>query len=162
MKRAFDLRPVADGDTDALLAVYADSRASELSAVPWPEVQKQSFVRFQYAAQVAHYRREYPDALHQAIVCDDRVVGRLYVDRRAAEIRILDVALLEDYRGIGIGGAVVRALQTEARSFRSTVSVHVDAVEPSVSVFEHLGFVCAEDNGVTRLMVWTPSENGPG
>src|ERR1044071_5136859 len=107
------LRPIGPEDEAFLFEVYASTRAEEMKLVPWSEAQQQEFLRMQFTAQHKHYQTEYPDAEYQIILLNNRLVGRLYVDRRAAEIRILDVTLLPEYRNRGIGTPLIQALITE-------------------------------------------------
>ena len=48
------------------------------------------------------------------IVRDGEDIGRLYVDHRTHEIRIVDIALLPAHRNQGIGRALVQAVLDEA------------------------------------------------
>jgi ribosomal protein S18 acetylase RimI-like enzyme len=82
--------------------------------------------------------------------------GRLYVDRRPGDLRIVDVALLPEFRGRGIGEALIRDLQRAAAAEGRIVSIHVELTNPAARLYERLGFVLAEDLGVYRRMEWTP------
>lgn len=150
----FTLRPVADTDRELLLAVYAASRAIELSMVPWDDEQKRAFVAQQLDAQTAFYAEKYADASHEIIVVDDIDVGRLYVDRREGEIAILDVAVLVGHRGRGVGTSVIEALKAEAAASNCTVGVYVEVYNPSQKLFEKLGFVMTSDDGMNRRFEW--------
>lgn len=79
-------------------------------------------------------------------------VGRLYVDRWTREIRIMDIALLPEHRGAGIGTRLLRELQEEARAAGKALSIHVEKFNPALRLYERLGFRAREDKGVYLLM----------
>ena len=113
---AVTLRPVIPEDEAFLFEVYAGARREELAQTPWDEAQKNAFLTFQFSAQHQHYRSEFATADFHVILDDDTPVGRLYVDRRADEIRILDITLLPEHRGRGIGSVLLGALLAEAEA----------------------------------------------
>ena len=81
-------------------------------------------------------------------------IGRLYVDRRTEEIRIIDIALLPEYRGKGVGSKLIRALLDEAEQERMPVRIHVERFNPALRLYRRLGFKVVEDEGVYYLMEW--------
>src|SRR4051812_15662278 len=95
------LRPATPEDEEFLLRVYASVRQEELAQVPWSDAQKEGFLRGQFAAQQLHYQKHNPGAMHDIILLDDQAIGRLYVARRDAEIRILDITILPEHRNKG-------------------------------------------------------------
>src|SRR5215472_8931557 len=121
------LRDVVADDEAFLLEVYASSREQEMALVPWTDDQRKAFLRMQAQAQDTYYRAQFPSATHQIILADDVAVGRLYVLRRDPEISILDITLLTQYRGQGIGGTVLRDILSEARAGGKTVSIYVES-----------------------------------
>ena len=147
------LRPITPEDESFLFEVYASTRADEMKLVPWSEAQQEEFLRMQFTAQHKHYQSEYPDADYQIILLHDRSIGRLYVDRRASEIRILDVTLLPEYRNRGIGTPLIQALIAEGKNTGKAVSIYVDNFGGAASLFERLGFSKVENNGINSLFV---------
>ena len=73
-----------------------------------------SFLDLQFQAQHTHYQKHFPEASYQIIVQVGEPIGRLYLDRRPEELRIIDIALLPEQRGGGIGGALMRRILDEA------------------------------------------------
>lgn len=153
----FELRPVSMADESFLSQVYASSRTEEMKLVPWDEAAKQSFLQMQFAAQQAHYQAYFPQASHSVIVADGAPVGRLYVDRRENEIHILDVTLLPAARGRGIGSCLLQSLVKEADAAQKTVSIYVESFNPSLKLFQRLGFIKAGEDGVSCLMERHPA-----
>jgi ribosomal protein S18 acetylase RimI-like enzyme len=150
------LRPAQAEDRELLLSVYAATRAEELDQVVWPEGAREAFLRMQFDLQDTEYRRINPEGSFDVVEVDGRPAGRLYVDRRPEEIRVVDVALLPQFRGAGIGGALLTGLQEEAAASGRRVTIHVEVTNPAARLYERLGFVVVADLGLYRRMEWTP------
>ncbi len=148
------LRPVQGQDEALLLEIYSSSRAEEMVLVPWDAAQKQAFLQMQFSAQQKHYRAYFPDARHEMILVEGQPVGRLYVHRRETEIRILDVTLLPETRGRGIGTLILQDLMKEAAQSNKALSIHVESFNRSLGLFQRLGFVQADESGASWLMEW--------
>lgn len=148
------LRPATPADEPFLLAVYASTRADELAVTGWSDEQKAAFCRMQFEAQHAHYRAHYPGATYDVIEVAGVAVGRLYVVRGPKEILTLDIALLREHRGRGIGTCLLRELQEEARGTGKSLNVHVESFNPARRLYARLGFEEVEDKGVYLLMRW--------
>jgi ribosomal protein S18 acetylase RimI-like enzyme len=151
------LRPATDDDRELLLDVYASTRADELAPVPWTAEQKRAFLRQQFDAQDRWWRLQYPDCSFQVIEIDGRAAGRLYVDRRPSEIRLVDIALLPELRGRGAGTRLIVALQREAEASGRTLTIHVERFNPARALYDRLGFrEIGEAGDVYRLLEWRP------
>ncbi len=142
-------------DREFLDTLYAGTRASEMEQTGWDEMQKAQFLRAQFEAQHAFYQEQFPRAAFDVIEVDGHAAGRLYLDRRAGEFRVIDIALLPDFRGRGIGGALMSGVMTEARAAGVPVRIHVERFNPARSLYERLNFRELEDKGVYILMEWT-------
>ena len=149
------LRPITPADDAFLARVYASSRAEELAVTGWSEELKADFCRRQFDAQSAYYSANYPEASFQIIERDGWPVGRLYVARWEKEIRIVDITLLPESRGTGIGTKLLRQLQEEARSAGKSLTIHVERFNRAMGLYERLGFGQVEDKGVYLLMRWS-------
>lgn len=156
MSDAIQLRPIEEADLPFLYTVYAGTRAEELSRTGWPEAEKTAFLRMQFQAQHQHYQAHYPDARFDVVLRGDTPLGRLYVDRREADIRIVDIALLPEHRGQGLGSRLLDEILREAAESSRTVSIHVERFNPALRLYERLGFEQIDDTGVYYLMAWTP------
>jgi ribosomal protein S18 acetylase RimI-like enzyme len=153
------LRPVGPDDYDFLVDVYGSTRTEEMALVPWTTEQQQVFVRAQFAAQQDHYAKKYPEASHDVIVSDSRPVGRLYVARLDQEIRIIDITLLPAARNTGIGSYLIEQLLDEANRSGKVTRVYVEEFNPSLRLFERLGFSPREQHGIHLLMQRDPSQH---
>ena len=149
---SISLRPIADDDMQFLLNLYATTRMDELAQVDWTNEQKAGFIVQQFTAQHEHWQANYTDTTWDLILRDGIPIGRLYVSRWPDEIRIIDIALMPEYRNAGIGTHFFRELFEEADNSGRKVSIHVEMFNPARRLYERLGFVQAEDRGVYLLM----------
>lgn len=149
------LRPSTDADRDFLVGVYGSTRAEELSQVPWAPGQREAFVRMQFEAQDSEYRKHNPAGLFDVIEVGGRPAGRLIVDRRPTDIRIVDISLLPEFRGAGVGGQLIAQLIDEAAASARTLSIHVEVHNRAAELYARLGFVVVDERGVYRRMEWS-------
>jgi GNAT superfamily N-acetyltransferase len=149
------LRPITPEDEAFLANLYASTRAEELSVTSWSDEEKSLFCRMQFNAQTAHYRENYPGASFQIIERNSLPAGRLYVARWEREIRIVDIALMPEHRGAGIGTKFLKELQEEAKAAGKKLSIHVEQFNPARRLYERLGFKQVEEKGVYLLMEWS-------
>ncbi len=150
------LRPVLPADEPFLRAVYAGTRAEELAMTPWTAEQKQAFLDMQFRAQDTDYRQNYPQAQYLVIERAGTPLGRLYVDRRPASIHILDIALLPEHRGSGVGTKLLREIQAEAAAAGQPLTIHVEQFNPARRLYDRLGFQPIQEHGVYLLLEWNP------
>lgn len=151
------LRTATVEDTEFLASVYAGTRMDELAVTDWSPERKNQFCRMQFEAQDAHYRQHYQTAEYFIIETRESPVGRLYVDRWTREIRIMDIAILPEHRGRGIGTRLLGELQHEATSCGKSLTIHVERMNPALRLYQRLGFTMIEDKGVYLLMEWKPA-----
>jgi ribosomal protein S18 acetylase RimI-like enzyme len=146
------LRPITPEDQEFLAGVYASTRSEELAPVPWPEEQKLAFLRSQFDAQHAFYQANYPGADWLVIERAGVPAGRLYLHRRPDEFRLVDITLLPEHRGCGVGTALVLSVIAEATAAGKPVRIHVEKNNPALRLYERLGFAPIADRGVYHLM----------
>lgn len=147
-----ELRPVAADDEAFLFDLYRDTRAEEMTAWGLPPAQMEAILRLQYNARQQSYDFQYRGADHRVIVVDNRPVGRLLVFRTAEEFRLVDIALLGEFRGAGIGTRLIEDLIDEAVKAGKPVRLHVEKLNRAARLYERLGFVMVADKGAYLLM----------
>jgi ribosomal protein S18 acetylase RimI-like enzyme len=150
------LRPVQASDEPFLLELYSSTRQEELAALAWSDQQKRDFLRMQFHAQTRFYQAEYPGAAFQVIEVNGRSAGRWYLHPREREIRIMDVALLPEFRGRGIGTELLLSALREGRERGQVVSSHVEVFTRAGRLYERLGFKQVATNGLYHLLEWSP------
>lgn len=125
--------------------------------MPWPAEQKEQFLRQQFEAQDRWYHEQYTDTAFQVVLADGVPAGRLYVARWPHEIRVLDIALLPEHRGSGIGTRLFREVMHEAALSGKRVSIHVEIFNRARRLYERLGFrQVGEAESVYLRMEWQP------
>lgn len=110
----FSLRPMQTADQAFSYQVYASTRLKEMALLDWSPEQKEAFLRMQFEAQARSYRIQFPQARYEVILLDDVPAGRLITNRISEELLLIDIALLPDFRGNGVGSEIIRKLQAEA------------------------------------------------
>jgi ribosomal protein S18 acetylase RimI-like enzyme len=150
--REITLRRSTAADRALLEGVYWSIREPELAVVPWDDAAKRAFVAHQFTLQDKHYREHYPGATFDVIEADGQPAGRLYVHWGDADIRIMDVALLPEFRGQGIGTRLLRELLDTGRASGRSVSIQVVRGNPARRLYERLGFHAVSEQGIYVLM----------
>ena len=125
-----------------------------MALVDWDEQQIEDFLFMQFNAQHSFYHDQFRQAQFDVIELDNTPIGRLYVDRRSQEIRIIDIALLPDCRGKGIGANLMQSLIDEASQNNKSVTIHVEHNNPAIHLYQRLGFKHVHDEGVYYFMEW--------
>jgi ribosomal protein S18 acetylase RimI-like enzyme len=143
---AFTLRHLCEADEAFSYKVYASTRTSEMDLINWTEEQKSAFLRMQFNAQRQHYHLHYPQAFWQVIEVAGQPAGRLVRDDSNAQACLLmDIALLPEYRGRGIGTEILLSLLAAAERAHKALSLHVEPNNPALRLYQRLGFeICAQ------------------
>lgn len=152
--RRVELRPATPEDRELLFRVYAATREEELAPVPWPPEAKEAFLRQQFDAQDSWWHAHYAGATFEVVVVDGRDVGRLYLWEGPSEVRIVDVALLPEVRGCGVGTRLLEDVKAGAAAAGKAVTIHVERMNPALRLYERLGFRLVEDKGVYLFLEW--------
>jgi ribosomal protein S18 acetylase RimI-like enzyme len=143
------LREATPEDEPFLLEVYASTRMEELEGFGWSDEQKQAFIKMQFLAR----QRTYPRADDRIILFEGRPVGRMLVDRSDESILLRDIALLTEFRDVGLGSRLLKDLMNEGKPIR----LHVVASSPAVRFYERLGFRRSGGDNAYLEMQWVPA-----
>ncbi|MGY2894901.1 N-acetyltransferase family protein [Deinococcus sp. UYEF24] len=152
-----NLRLAEATDEVFLQELYASTRRTELEHVPWSAQQKREFLSFQSAAQERHYRQAYPGMERLLIESGGAPVGRLYRYQGALERRVIDIALLAEHTGQGLGTRLLADEIGLAQAAGTPLRLHVEHGNPARRLYERVGFVLTEDQGVYLALEWNPA-----
>lgn len=141
------LRPVEEKDISFIETVYRTTREEELKLTNWNEHQKNAFITMQSMAQLAEYKKKFPGASYQVIRFNKKDAGRFYTWEDYDEIRLIDITLLPQFRGRGIGNFLLGELIKRSNRVQKKISLHVDPVNPALQLYLLLGFVHIKNNG---------------
>lgn len=148
-----DLRGIDAADRSFLRDVYAGTRLDELAPIGWSQKQVDAFIDMQFEAQHRDYWRNYDTSRFLIVTCDGVDAGRLYVERRADELRVVDLALLPGFRGRGIGSGLFEDIFDEADARGLAVRIHVEHENRAQRLYLRLGFAFTGEPGpIYRLM----------
>lgn len=148
------LRPATPEDEEFLFRLYAASRAEEVAAWGWTENARNAFLVMQFRARQGGYRAAFPDAEDRIAERGGLAIGRFLVDRSADRLVLVDVALVPEERGAGIGTRLVSELLEEARRSGRPVHLQVELANPARRLYERLGFEESETDGLRVRMTW--------
>lgn len=151
------LRAATTDDLPALRRLYADTRAEELAAAPWPDVLRQSFLDQQFRLQHQHYVVHYAAADFLVIEGGGELVGRYYLLRTAPEHLVVDISLFAAWRGRGLGAALLQASRQEAAGLGRGLGLSVDRGNVRArDLYLRLGFVPEGGTDTHERLVWRP------
>lgn len=151
------LRPVeVPADDDFLQRLYFETR-DDLSSLALPREQIESLLEMQYAAQKQQYEADFPNAGHYIIEVDGRSAGRYMIACTSDYILLVDIAVLTELRGQGIGSFVLQCGLDEARREGKAYRLHVRRDNPARGLYERLGFSVAAESPSHYAMEWSPS-----
>ena len=148
------LRASTPDDEAFLFEVFAATRTDEFRFLD--EQQKQAIIRMQYDAQRFQYDEGFPQAESRIILRGDRPAGRMLVDESESEITLVDIALLPEHRGSGVGTQLLNELLNRAVVARKPVRLHVLKSNPALRLYERLGFSRVDDESMYFEMMFEP------
>ena len=121
----------------------------------WEPELRDRLLRFQFQAQRQGYREQFPAADERLILGEDAPTGWVIVDRSGPEVRCVDIAVVPEKRGLGIGTRVLRGLQEEAAaSGRPLVLAVLRTNIRAFALYRRLGFRVKSETDLHALMEW--------
>ena len=153
------LRPETEDDIPFLRRLYATTRAEELTATGWSDAQKLAFTDSQFGWQRHHYRTYYPGAEWSVLEDHGTPIGRLYLQRRITTHLVIDIALLPQWRGRGLGTALMEWICTQAHAAGKSVTVTVEKFNRAQTLYRRLGFSEISEGDVYWEMEWCGAPN---
>lgn len=148
-------RRLAQPDDEAFLfALYVQNRRNEMAAWGLAHALPDQLLRMQFTSREATYRTQYPLAEDHILLHDERPIGRVLIDRTGPAFVLVDIALVSDVQGRGIGTRELKALQEEAAGEDRPVRLSVVSTNPARRLYARLGFVSLGDDGVYEQMEW--------
>lgn len=150
------LRPVTSADEPFLLGLYAETRPGfSLLALDGPA--RDALMQMQYTAQTRSYAAAHPQGTCDLILVDGAPAGRLYVDRDGPDVVLVDISLLADQRGRGVGTRLLGELIAEARERGCRVRLHVARGNPALRLYQRVGFSVVAQDEVNLAMECDPA-----
>ena len=137
------LRPVDSLDAAILQRIFAESHCAGFELMGLAPAALAGLVDMQFSARQAQYRAN-PDAT-EYLICrgggpDTEVLGSCWLSDTAEQLRVLDIAVLAEYRRRGIARTVLTELCNRAAGKPVALSVWHDN-GPARELYRTLGFV---------------------
>jgi ribosomal protein S18 acetylase RimI-like enzyme len=153
----FALRPEVEADAPFRLALFRASRGPGWDQVPLPAEMMAKIMEQQFNAQIVGYRNTHPRARLEIITVDAAPVGRLATDRGADALHLIDIAVIPERRGQGIGGAILRALMDEAVIAGTPLTLQVARDNRAAQrLYHRLGLVATAADNTHLTLRWPP------
>jgi GNAT superfamily N-acetyltransferase len=140
--------------------LYAGTRAAELEVTGWTPDQKRAFCDSQFTLQDSYYRQQWPDASYDVVEWGDREAGRFLVDAAPSGWLVLDIALVPQCRGAGLGTLLLQWVQAKAAASGAAVHMSVELDNPARHLYERLGFEVHAKGDLRDEMVWRAEASG--
>ena len=137
--------------------MYAETRRAELAPVLWTETQKRDFLRSQFTLQRDYYRQHYDSAEFLVILGSEAPIGRIYLHQGSDEIRLMEIALIQQRQCCGIGSRLIRALCQLAIDDGCELTLHVERDNLALRLYQRLGFTLVEERGVNLFLGRMPT-----
>lgn len=148
------LRPATSEDEGFLFRLFAETQ-DQLALIRSNAALWKALVDVQYRGRKMTYSEHYPDA-EDAILCrGGEAVGRRLLHREPGCLRIVDIAVLTESRGQGIGSWALRECQKRAAENGMRVELSVNPMNPARLLYEHLGFHTTEEDAMHVAMAWS-------
>lgn len=143
-------------DMGLLFNIFVSTREDILSLSNWTDNEKLDFLRSQFFLQHDAYMGGYRNPEFMIIRIDGEDAGRLYLEHREKDIRIIDIAILPSFRNRGTGSTLIRHIFNLSDSGAKSVSIHVEKANPAMAWYRRFGFKKIEDIDVYDLMERAP------
>lgn len=159
LPRPLRLRHAVDADAAFCRALYASTR-DDLRRLPLPPALLDAMIDQQQRAHEDGRRARHPDAEVLILEHAGEPVGRVVLDAAGAHWRLVDLALLPQQRGRGLGRALLGALQARAAACGAGIALSVLRTnEAALRLYRRAGFALRASDALCHEMAWHPAPN---
>jgi ribosomal protein S18 acetylase RimI-like enzyme len=157
------LRRVRLPEDDAFLRELYASRREDLKILSLEPLQIDALINMQYQAQNQAYRAEYPTAQHYIAELNGAAAGRYLIDRSGeTEDAVIDIAIMPEHRGRGIGSRILSESIAEARRAGKVITLQVAPTNPALRLYLRLGGNVVGGDETSLILNWPSTEPAPG
>jgi GNAT superfamily N-acetyltransferase len=145
-------RPTTATDGPALFRLFQQLHTDEIATLAVDAATRAALASMQYVEQRVRTAAEFPDAVDVAIENAAGLCGRMVTVMRGGGIQLLQLGVLVEHRGQGIGTLAMRRLATIAEGHGCPIWLRADATSSDCRGFlERVGFTVSGRGG--RLLV---------
>lgn len=154
-----DFRPVGEADWPFVRRVFDTFRGAELTGIPQPVLGQ--ILDMQWRVQRTGWETVFPGAWIDLLLLRGEPVGYQVLDvlSRASRIQGVEIALLPDRRGGGVGVGVLRALRRTADLLGRPVHIHHHQDNPVRRITGRLGWRECGRHGPMIELRYPPAGN---
>lgn len=155
MTEVLSLRAECAEDAAFVESLFIAQRAAVFATLALAPEALATLLHGQFLAQAADYRRRFPQAERSIVELAGQPIGRLVVQREVQRWRLVDIALLPDCCGRGLGGIVLAELLAAADAAGVALTACVACDNPARRLYARLGFRESRAETV-YLELWRP------
>lgn len=138
-------------DQPFVLALYRTTRSDLLGMLADPRY-IDALVAMQQRQQMDGFLSLYPDAAYQVLELDGTPVGRLVTAVAGNALRVVDIAVVPQARGQGVGGEALRRVQQQAMREGRDVTLAVRRDNAGARrLYASLGFAVEREESTLQL-----------
>jgi ribosomal protein S18 acetylase RimI-like enzyme len=142
------LRPETESDDAFVRRLIFETVAEELGAAAWPEPMRSQLLAVQCTG-----RRHRPSGFGKIIGVDGGDAGWVVVTALAHEVFLMEIMVLPELRGRGIGTAVISGILAEASVSGKPVRLNVNVTnQGAIRLYQRLGFTKIGGDAAQQLM----------
>lgn len=156
LQNRLSCRDAVSSDEAFFEKLFIYTRQPEFARLDWDEQQLNFFLKMQFDTQQKGYQMQFPHSVSTVIELDKKPIGRLILNREKAAIRLIDIAVLPEFRGLGAGSFILRNLQTEANRSGKDILLQVLKTNfPAVRLYKRFDFGIIAENELYLTMKWS-------
>jgi ribosomal protein S18 acetylase RimI-like enzyme len=155
MLEGMELRREEPDDAAFLKQLFYAVRSPEFGAAGWPEEQMRDFLAIQERMQWTHYDRTYKRLERWIAEKNGRPIGRLYLATEPDALRVVEISIMPEDRGRGLGRELLRGVLEQASAAGLDVVLSVDRGNPAEDLYRRMGFETVRDEGMKTGMRWS-------
>jgi ribosomal protein S18 acetylase RimI-like enzyme len=106
------------------------------------------------------FRQKFNSRSYQMIVVNDRDIGAVALEHRENETFLADIEIAREWRGLGLGTAIIREFLANARRQGVPAALQVLKVNPARHLYQRLGFQVVGETDTHYLMRTVRPDSG--
>ena len=139
----YELQPTVESDKETI---------REMNNRCYREVVVRQFGGWDVDIQHGFFEKKWEPARLQKILCENEIVGVLWVERREDHVEVLEIQIDPEFQGRGLGTAVLSDILGQVDQAGLSVKLQVLFKNRAKALYERLGFVVTGETDTHYLM----------